>query len=47
MFNVIVGFDEHRAGRDRIALATNVLSQDGKMAHDAQTERAAVAMSGR
>jgi hypothetical protein len=46
MFNVIVGLDEHRAGCGRIALATNVLSQDRKMAHDAQTERAAVAISG-
>jgi|NGEPerStandDraft_6_1074524.scaffolds.fasta_scaffold86013_2 hypothetical protein len=47
MFNVIVGLNEHRAGRDRIALATNVLSQDRKMAQDAQTEPAAVAMSGK
>ena len=47
MFNVIVGLNEHRAGRDRIALATNVLSQDRKMAQDAQTKPATVAMSGK
>lgn len=45
--NVIVGVDEHRAGRAGIAVAKNLPSRDGNVTQDTYAEWAAVAKSGR
>ena len=45
--NVIVGVDERRARRARIAVAKNVPLRDGKVTQGTYAERAAAAKSGR